>query len=348
MMCGKNLALWCCMFPLIASSLAIWLNFTSDNEEKKYSTDRYHQFDIHIMRNYDGKGEYNLQENFTKNNDDTYRINFTNNNREHDDSIQYDSRPYAAKNYENNNQTQDNIVPYKMCDNITCIQLCCPFGNVLVNGKCKIIQQDDLIFLDDIFGYINNSLQNKSERIKELFLLIVDDPCQEYDWFYSLYNILHADGSFYLSDYDATIDSTSYCLANVAKDEFIMNICWDIMEEIKNKTAQLNSLKTHVFISAYCTLGRILLSLVMFIVYTIVPELRNVHGFILRRYSSLIFIGETARLTDVLIDVKGDIICFASGTTYSNCIIKHSIQHLKTLVMSMHTDGLIFFDNLNM
>jgi len=137
----------------------------------------------------------------------------------------------------------------------------------------------------------------------------------------------------------------------VAQNTFTVNICGEIMKEIKDKiiheskeyTDFAQEVKTYNIIYTYGIIGRILLSLMMFIIYSIVPELRNIHGFILRRYSGSIFIGETVRLTDVLIigDMEEDIICIASGTTYSNCIIKQPMQHLEILGLSVHADILV-------
>lgn len=87
----------------------------------------------------------------------------------------------------------------------------------------------------------------------------------------------------------------------------------------------------------------------IFITYFIVPELRNIHGFILQRYSGLTFIGCTLVLITILIkkDAMGEFICFACGITYLNCITKQSMQYTNLLRMSVHLSGLILFDNLN-
>ncbi|CAL1687353.1 unnamed protein product [Lasius platythorax] len=69
-MCGKSLALWYCMLPLIASFSELQLNSTSDEKKDDYSTVPY-QLGVNNMRNYDDErdlGWYNLNENFTKDN----------------------------------------------------------------------------------------------------------------------------------------------------------------------------------------------------------------------------------------------------------------------------------------
>ncbi|XP_011267009.1 G-protein coupled receptor Mth2-like [Camponotus floridanus] len=252
MMCGKNLAFWYCILPFTASSSVFWTNFISDNEEKDYSTV---QLDANTMmmkkRNYnDEEDRYNFHENFTKNNDDMqymYSVNFTN-NREHDDLIQYKFRAHAEKNHENDNQMlADNIVPYKMCDNITCIRLCCPFGNYLVNGKC-IAEQGKFIFLENIYGYVNNSLNNENKG--ELFLLVVHDPCPKTGHYLlnSYYNTFLPNGSLYLPYYNTIIESTSYCFATVDNDIFAVNVCLESIKKIMNKTINYNEDAIHPII----------------------------------------------------------------------------------------------------
>ncbi|EFN61025.1 hypothetical protein EAG_14356, partial [Camponotus floridanus] len=159
-----------------------------------------------------------------------------------------------------------------------CIRLCCLFGKRLVNGKC-ITEQGNFIFLHSIYEYINNSLQNESKSADELFLLIVHNPCQKTGYYSNKFlnkNVFFLNGSLYLDYYNTIIESTSYCLANVAQNRFTVNVCLDII-------------KTRTIIFICCLLGIMLLSLIMFIVYSIIPELRNIYDFILCRYSSLTF-----------------------------------------------------------
>ncbi|XP_029674825.1 uncharacterized protein LOC115242573 [Formica exsecta] len=128
-----------------------------------------------------------------------------------------------------------------MCDNNICIRLCCPFGNRLVNGKC-IAQQGKFIFLQNINRYINNSLQNESKQVDELFLLIAHDPCQKTGHYLlsSDQNTFLVNGSLYLPYNNTIVESTSYCLAVVDYDRFVINVCFDLMEEIMNKNINYN------------------------------------------------------------------------------------------------------------
>lgn len=98
-MCGKCVALWCCVFSLFfVSSSLLRPNFMSDDKEKNYSTIRY-QPDATTMRYYEKKKDsiwYNLHENSTKDYSDIHytHSNFMSNNREDDDMIQYKFRAH--------------------------------------------------------------------------------------------------------------------------------------------------------------------------------------------------------------------------------------------------------------
>lgn len=254
---------------------------------------------------------------------------FSNSTNENLKTIENGSMSYDSfKNY-NRDDNKNNIVPYNICDNITCIRLCCPFGNRLINGKC-IAVQGSFIFLRNIYGYINNSAQKKSNIIiDDSFLLVVNNPCQQtgYRPFNPYYSVFLLNGSLYFPYYKKIVQSTSYCLADVGQDNFVVNVCRDIMKKIM-KSEKYNSdviqpISTTRIVYICGQIGLILFSLVIFIVYSIVPELRNIHGYILRGYSGSLFIGYTIKLVLVLIgkDAIGDSICIACGISYSNCVM---------------------------
>ncbi|CAL1687351.1 unnamed protein product [Lasius platythorax] len=219
------------------------------------------------------------------------------------------------KNFNRDND-KNNIILHKICDNITCIRLCCPFGNRMVDGKC-IADQGNFIFLQNMYGYINDSLQNKSKGVDEGFLLIVHNPCQKIYYYYDTRNIMFfANGSFYLPYHNTIVDSTSYCLAVTNLDRFFVYICSEIGEEIMKKNHNKGAIFPISTIVLVCShLVVMLFALVMFIVYSRLPEFRNIHGFILCKYSGLVFVGYTVELMNILIsmDVMGYSICIASA-----------------------------------
>ncbi|XP_029679295.1 probable G-protein coupled receptor Mth-like 3 [Formica exsecta] len=237
-----------------------------------------------------------------------------------------------TKDNSNRDNNKNSIVLDKLCDNITCIRLCCPFGNRLIKEKC-IAGQGNFIFLQNMFGYINDSMRNESKSVDKLFLLVVHDPCQNGHYFFypTQQNVLLDNGSWYLHNtkdiyYNRIIESTSYCLAivntefsdkEVPQVEFTVNVCRDIASKfIKRVDTPINqddSISTSTIVSICGFLGSLLFSLVMFIVYSIVPELRNIHGFILCGYSSSIVIVNTVDMVKIFnkrADIA-DFICIA-------------------------------------
>lgn len=239
------------------------------------------------------------------------------------DSMSHD----FSKNF-NKDNNKNNVIPYKICDNITCIPLCCPFGKWLINGKC-ITGDDNFLFLGNMYGYINDSLQNE-DKTENLFLLVVHDPCQKYGYYlinpYLMQNIFRINGSLYIPHYNAIIEPTSYCLANVDKKTFAVSICVEIMQELMKKVddytyfiyIQKVTFNTTTIVLICTHVWAILTSLIMFIVYCM-PELRTVHGFILCNYSGLLFIGYTSELVNILIPMY--------AMSYSICIVTVFVKY---------------------
>ncbi|XP_029679296.1 G-protein coupled receptor Mth2-like isoform X2 [Formica exsecta] len=225
------------------------------------------------------------------------------------------SHDLIKNSYKDNNK--NSIVPKEMCDNITCIRLCCPFGNRLFNGTC-IAGQGNFIFLPKIYGYFNDLLRNENKSVDNLFLLIVHDPCQKTGQPFSIpfsnKITFFVNGSLHLHSYNTIVKSTSYCLTNVAGYRFNVNLCFKIKSKTIDNTQIVSvpiqkvsdkyQTSTVVYICGF--LATLLFSLVLFIVYSIVPELRNIHSFILRGYSGSIVIVNTVELVKIFIG--GDVI----------------------------------------
>ncbi|XP_029178617.1 G-protein coupled receptor Mth2-like [Nylanderia fulva] len=159
----------------------------------------------------------------------------------------------------NNNSKVLNFVSNEMCHNDTCIRFCCWLGYRLVDDNCSP-EELEIIFPK---VYTNDSTQSE-ERVNELFDLGFYDsgfPCQE---------------NYYLLpegfQYDYKIfTNVIYCSET-----------YDKIKEITDNDELLNSddmLKMSADIVSILLLGQ------YFLVYSILPELRNKHGFILRNYS---------------------------------------------------------------
>jgi len=142
-------------------------------------------------------------------------------------------------NNQTNNQTINNknhIVPYEKCGNITCIQLCCPLGDRLVEN-CNSSEFQYIFPI--IYSIWKNSMQSENKKVNELFPLVVQNPCQKTISFYSYPDnyfkyMFSANSSLYLPYFDIYVESTSYCLAVV--DQFDAFICLeDVYETIYKK-----------------------------------------------------------------------------------------------------------------
>ncbi|XP_072748816.1 G-protein coupled receptor Mth2-like [Anoplolepis gracilipes] len=330
MMCGNNLLLWYCILLIIVLSSEFRANseVTSDEKESDSSTVRY-ELDGSTIRKYDDKKYlYTLRAHSTKNHKDIQMsMEFPTNSTDADDKKNPVSREIHINlnttNVKNDSMSHDffknrddNLVSHEKCDNITCIRLCCPLGKWLINGKCIAGYGNPFIFLQNMIINFTDPLQDESKRADEAFLLIVHDPCLKtghlIDSNLFEYNIFLVNGSLYLPYYNIVIESTSYCLAGMDQ-RFDINVCFNIMQKV-NKTIHHNkAVSGHDVITILVHVGVMVFSLSMFIVYSIVPEFRNIQGFILRGYSSLVFMGYTIELMDYLIkkDVMGYSICLA-------------------------------------
>lgn len=81
-----------------------------------------------------------------------------------------DSTSYKFYKTSNEGDDKYNIVPYEICANITCTLLCCPLGNRLIDDDCIFLKNKILsFFLPNVYGYLDDLLQNENKRINEFF-----------------------------------------------------------------------------------------------------------------------------------------------------------------------------------
>ncbi|XP_036138668.1 G-protein coupled receptor Mth2 isoform X2 [Monomorium pharaonis] len=182
--------------------------------------------------------------------------------------------------YEDGNSNTDYniktiIVPNEACHNVTCIQFCCPFDNKLtMKGNC-VEKGNGSFFLPAVYKYENDSENKKNQ----LLYLTVRDPCVLQGFGRSLldfktYKFL-IDGSLYQNT-DKLILPTSYCFAILGRDIYDVIVC-------NNKT------KLPIYVSA-CLLVSLPFLLLTFVIYSILPELQNMHGYTLRAHVASLFI----------------------------------------------------------
>ncbi|XP_018056323.1 PREDICTED: G-protein coupled receptor Mth2-like isoform X1 [Atta colombica] len=253
-------------------------------------------------------------------------INSTKNNCKND-SVLYESREHIIKNHEDNNQTsmefctnsteinnftlpeinenfiktedKNNSISYKhddsnrtiktifvkndeCTDNITCIQLCCQNGyNLTVKGRCveQTMRGENKYTLPNLYALPNKQKNDSEDEISDELFLTVRDPCIAEGYgrqfvFANTYLFL-TNGSLYTVTGEF-ISPKSYCFAILFRNVYDVIIC-------NNQT------KLPVYVSV-CHLLSLPFLLLTFIVYSILPELRNVHGYTLRAHVGSLFI----------------------------------------------------------
>ncbi|XP_029166210.1 G-protein coupled receptor Mth2-like [Nylanderia fulva] len=210
----------------------------------------------------------------------------------------------------NKYNNESNVIPYEMCHNNTCILLCCPLGYSMRLNDNKCIPQEIKYVFPNVYEYINNSIQNKNKRVDEFFQLAVHDSCLEtlrvmvdegHEHDYKIFT----NGSIYLSYYKTLFKSTSYCLGVFLErgNKFEVSFCSEILDEvIKNAmdTPEVRSVFRAFKIYAGSQIVCILFLFAIFLVYSILPELRHVHGFLLRNYSAVATIATIVNIAKVM------------------------------------------------
>jgi len=246
---------------------------STKNDRKNHDSDEPRG---HIVKNYEENSQMSMEshaltlQNSTETNDSTLQeINENLSKTEGESNSTLFHKLYRNYNINYNNS----IVSYEACDNVTCIQLCCPFGNRLtIQGQC-------------VAGWGNYSFPamhgNDFEDKKfDKLLLTVRDPCIVQGFGRRLLNaneyLFLVNGSLSHLNPKTLILPTSYCLAILNRNIYDVIVC----------TSQI---KLPVYISA-CLLISLPFLLLTFVVYSILPELQNMHGYTLRAHVASLFI----------------------------------------------------------
>jgi len=277
----------------------------TQNDKEFYTNDNREDNDLiqhkrykHSMQNKDDE-QKSMKSNTNSTNDVNHKRNFTQevyeNVIEKNDSMSLEVFKNSSKD---TNET--NIVPKEMCHNDTCIRFCCSLGERIVDDNCSP-EEFEYIFPK---VYTNDSTQSE-KRVNELF--VIYDWCQEgqllpvrFQYDYKIFT----NGSIYLPYYEIFVESTSYCLAVVNGSEFQVTYY--------SETNDKDIMKISSYIVSILLLGSV------FLVYSILPELRNVHGFMLRNYCGALFVVYGIRFVHFLIE-SDDVqyaVCVTIGIEY--------------------------------
>ncbi|XP_072748821.1 probable G-protein coupled receptor Mth-like 12 [Anoplolepis gracilipes] len=302
-MCERNFTLWCCAFLLFVLSSESLQNSMHENKQNDNLMARYKLY-ANSIRNHDDEMKFirNTEDNNSLPNE--FRAHFLKYPKEDNEmSTEFQANFTKIENNSSNNanDNKNNIVPNEMCDNITCIQLCCSLGDRLVDNDC--ISGTDEYDFPKVYNN-SNDLQSENKTVDEFFQLTVRDPCQgtEHLSFYSDYFMNEEDfiyltnGSMYLFhlELDIFVEPPFYCLAVTNHSHFEPIVCLETMNKINETLINLlnavDKISSFYIILCCCHIVSMLCLLTMFLIYSILPELRNIHSFILRRYSSMLLI----------------------------------------------------------
>ncbi|XP_020290917.1 G-protein coupled receptor Mth2-like isoform X2 [Pseudomyrmex gracilis] len=157
------------------------------------------------------------------------------------------------------------------------IQLCCPLGHrfSLKQEKCLV----------DNINVTFPNMYETDDPLHEVFDLVVRSPCNNKARHFMIDPVNFPDSvygffenaSVYFLRVNYFIPSTKYCLATVNQERFDLIVC-----------------RKHIAISVDYVSAAIFISLpfllITFVVYSILPEFQNIHGYMLRAYIASMFV----------------------------------------------------------
>lgn len=343
----SSFVLWYFVFLLVAVSSEFRDDSTIVDEQSNNSTMQY-EFLVDSMKyRYDEMKSIlcNSRENSIKKNDEEMQYEFHINSTKND-LVRYKPRGHIIRNREESNQmsmesrsnstesfnesltkTEDEsnstsyefgntndynsghnmgtIVPYEECNN--CIQLCCPFGNRLtIQGQC--VAGSNNYSFPNVYKYDNDS---EDKTLDKLFQLTVHNPCVVQELGQHLLHpkayLILPNGSVYQGP-GKLILASSYCLA------IFNRYIYDVI-------ACTSQTKAPIYISA-CLLVSLPFLLLTFVVYSVLPELQNIHGYTLRAQVASLFITYIIMyMGQQMTDLATKDYCIPLGTACINYII---------------------------
>ncbi|XP_029163366.1 uncharacterized protein LOC114934824 [Nylanderia fulva] len=263
-----------------------------------------HKRSEHLMQNKDDK-QKSMKSN-TNSTNINHKRNFTAQEGYENVIKKNDSKSLEVFKNSSKNANETIIVPNEMCHNDTCIRLCCFLGYRLVDDNC-IPEGIEYIFPK---VYTNDSTQSK-KKVNELFQLSIYDLCKkkdynllfkdfQYEYDYKIFTngsiylidseiMISNNGFIYLTDSKMFVDSILYCFDVVEGSKFQVIFCSETTDKIKEVTDKKPLIFDTQIIRVSAYIVSILLLGSVFLVYSILPELRNRHGFMLCNHSGASF-----------------------------------------------------------
>ncbi|XP_032664897.1 probable G-protein coupled receptor Mth-like 3 [Odontomachus brunneus] len=293
-MCRLNLIVWYTLLLVVAYAAE---NQSNSTYEDKQQDDMMHDRD---MRDDKDSVQDEFDNNYTKNLDENGSQNVPAELRDKStETSDGNSTTSQLRLGSNSNETNS-----KNCNETVCIPICCELGYRIINDICT----------PDDSEYDFPEVHETGKKVNEVFPLFVSNLCVKGHYFDSvLYPedkyIILTNGSVQTL-LNSSIDPTSYCFAVMNNSKYELIMCYDITFTTVDKLVQF----TLVFIGTFVSLLFLLLT---FVVYTILPDLWNMHGYILRGYIGSLFFAHISLVPHKLIPDKPyvlpDAICIGSA-----------------------------------
>ncbi|XP_071648689.1 G-protein coupled receptor Mth2-like isoform X3 [Temnothorax longispinosus] len=184
-----------------------------------------------------------------------------------------------------------NVVPYEMCENSICIPLCCPLGVRMIMDQC-VVENVGRYSFPGVYEQATNESFERGPigEVDQIFQLTVHDPCPKVgryvldpdeepnDAFMFLLN-----GSLYRPRIKE-VDIDLYCLIVFQRDKYEIAVCFDPSDSSE-------PVPDGYHVGLIISLPFLLTT---FVVYSILPELQNMHGYTLRGYVGSLFVAYTS------------------------------------------------------
>lgn len=289
---------FCAFLLIVLISSTYGKNSTSNDEQNDNSMMEHEYYEKNFTGIYSGEAEQNnFRSNFTDDNE-MQLTNFTSINREDNDTVKHEMELLKSQksqyvkptqveinaNFSNLKNRSDST--YDLCENSTVnggkkniIHLCCPYGHRLSLKKQECIAAVDV-------DYVFPNVTDSDEPFDRVFDLVVQDPCTNDDVMHyridsiefpdSVYYFFTKTSSAYFPYFNDSILASSYCLAAVNRNNYELITC-----KYKPKRP------IYVTVAVVVSLPFLLMT---FVVYSVLSELRNMHGYMLRAHIASLFV----------------------------------------------------------
>lgn len=212
------------------------------------------------------------------------------------------------------------------CLKKACLPMCCPIGTRFAgNDKCLPLKDGDKVKFPALHDPDSLNLLKEEIRVED-FHVFTWDPCHGGEKYNLQPNLTPddefkflANGSIFLTNLETLLDFKRFCFAAIGDLTYNVVLCFD-------DTADYDLAATENETNVAFPVGMILsvpFLFLTFLVYSLIPELKNMHGCTLRGYIGSLIIAYTV-LACVQITPQekiSDTACILMGT--------HDIYHRK-------------------